>query len=223
MRSVLSFRIFAITVAVIISGCSLDNYDEPSSHLTGSVSFNGNPIGLCHGKVSFHLYQEGYGKNGPIPVYLSQDGRFSALLYNGTYRIEAIDNNGPWENNIEPVDLEVAGDVNIEIPVSPYYVLSDVSIVLNGSEVRSVCNVSEVSAGKEARQLFLCIGTTRFISDQSYSYVGRKNKMPVTIGGNGINMDISDIMEEYDILYARLGLQMNGLQECIYSEVVRIK
>ena len=103
------------------------------------------------------------------------------------------------------------------------YFLTDVSIVLNGNEVRSLCNVSEVSSERKVRQLFLCVGPTRFISDQNYSYVVRRNLMPVNVGGNSISVDISDIISEYDMLYARLGLQMEGLQECIYSDVIRIK
>ena len=208
---------------LLMVGCSLDNYEEPSSMLTGKVAFNGNSVGLSHGKVSFNLYQEGYGKRGPIPVYLAYDGSFSAMLFDGAYRLEIIDNNGPWNNDIQPMDIIVTGDTDIEIDVTPYYFLTDVSIVLNGNEVRSLCNVSEVSPERKLRQLFLCVGPTRFISDQSYSYVARRNLMPVNLGGNSISVDISDIISEYDMLYARLGLQMEGLQECIYSDVIRIK
>lgn len=217
------FYTVAVISMLLMVGCSLDNYEEPSSILTGKVAFNGNSVGLSHGKVSFNLYQEGYGKRGPIPVYLAYDGSFSAMLFDGAYRLEIIDNNGPWNNDIQPMDIIVNGDTDIEIDVTPYYFLTDVSIVLNGNEVRSLCNVREVSPERKLRQLFLCVGPTRFISDQSYSYVARRNLMPVNLGGNSISVDISDIISEYDMLYARLGLQMEGLQECIYSDVIRIK
>ena len=43
------------------------------------------------------------------------------------------------------------------------------------------------------------------------------------MGGNALSMDISEQLEMYDTLYARLGLQINGVQECIYSDVIKIK
>ena len=47
--------------------------------------------------------------------------------------------------------------------------------------------------------------------------------MPVNIGGNAFSMDISEQLGKYDTLYARLGLQISGVQECIYSDVIKIK
>ena len=59
-----------------VTGCGLDNYDEPSSHLTGKVVYQDRILKLSHGKVVLNLYQDGYDKNGPISVYAAQDGTF---------------------------------------------------------------------------------------------------------------------------------------------------
>lgn len=221
MKRLLYFNIWLALFA--LAGCGLDNYDAPSSRLTGRVVYQGRPLGLSHGKVAFNLYQEGYDKNGPISVYAAQDGSFTALLFNGTYRLETIDNNGPWLKGATGIDLEVKGDTSVDLVVTPYYLLSDVALALNGQELRAVCKVEMIAGEKEVQRLFLCVGTTAFVSDQSYSYVARKNLMPVNIGGNSLSLDISEQLALYDTLYARLGLQINGVQECIFSDVIKIK
>ena len=205
------------------TGCGLDNYDEPSSRLTGKVVYQGRTLGLSHGKVAFNLYQEGYDKNGPISVYAAQDGTFSAQLFDGTYRLETVDNNGPWLNSASVATFEVKGNTSVDVMVTPYYLLSDVAVALDGHELKAVCSVEMIAEEKAPQRLFLCVGTTAFVSDQSYSYVARKNLMPVNMGGNVLSMDISEQLEKYDTLYARLGLQINGVQECIYSDVIKIK
>ena len=97
------------------TGCGLDNYDEPSSRLTGKVVYQGRTLGLSHGKVAFNLYQEGYDKNGPISVYAAQDGTFSAQLFDGTYRLETVDNNGPWLNSASAATFEVKGNTSVDV------------------------------------------------------------------------------------------------------------
>lgn len=221
MKRLIYFNTWLVLFA--LAGCGLDNYDEPSSLLTGRVVYLDRPLGLSHGKVAFNLYQEGYDKNGPISVYVAQDGSFSALLFNGTYRLETIDNNGPWLNGAAAVALEVKGDTSVDMAVTPYYLLKDVAVALSGQELRAVCNVEMIAGEKEAQRLFLCVGTTAFVSDQSYSYVTRKNLMPVNIGGNSLSLNVAEQLSQYDTLYARLGLQINGVQECIYSDVIKIK
>lgn len=222
MKRLISIPALWLTL-LAATGCGLDNYEEPGSRLTGTVVYEDRQLGLSHGKVTFNLYQEGFDMNGPIAVSAAQDGTFSALLFDGKYRLETVADNGPWNNSTQPVDFEIRGNTVIEVPVTPYYLLSDVTIALNGSHLRSICSVQAVDTDKSIQRLFLCVGTTPFVSDQSYSYVARKNLMPANVGGNSISMDIAGQLERYDTLYARLGLQINGVQECIYSEVIKIK
>ncbi len=213
----------ALPCIFAMGGCGLDNYEEPSSTLTGKIVYQGEPLGLRHGKVVFDLYQEGYEKNEPIKVHVAGDGSFSALLFDGDYRMTATDNNGPWLNSSGEMKFTLTGSKYLEYEVDPYYLLSDVAIVFDGAQVRAVCSVAKIAGDKNAQRLFLCVSPRKFIDDQSYSYIARKNQMPVNIGVNSINLDISDIAESNDVLYARLGLQIAGVAECIYSDVIQIK
>lgn len=212
-----------LSFAFIMTGCGLDNYDGPKSMLTGKVTYNGQPIYLSHGTISMNLYQDGYVKNGPIPVYLDKDGSFSALLFDGDYRLQTAAGAAPWADAGEEMRITVKGNTTHNIEVTPFFMISDVAIALNGSEVKALCNVEKIAGGKTARQIFLCVNNTPFVSDYSYNCLLRKNQMPVSIGGNSLSLDISEILDYNKSLYARIGIQISGISECIYSETIQIK
>ncbi len=217
------YILILLSFAFIMTSCGFDNYDEPQSKLTGKVTYNGQPIYLSHGTLSMNLYQEGYDKNGPIPVYLNKDGEFTALLFDGEYRLQSAAGTAPWVDIEDAIQITVKGDTEKSIEVTPYFMISDVTIALNGTEVKALCNVAKVAEGKTARQIFLCVNNTPFVSDYSYNYLLRKNQMPVAIGGNSLSLDISEILDSNKSLYARIGVQISGISECIYSETIQIK
>lgn len=212
-----------LSLSFMITSCGLDNYDEPQSRLTGKVTYNGQQIYLSHGTLTMNLYQDGYDKNGPIPIYLNKDGEFSALLFDGNYQLQTIAGAAPWVDIEDPIRITVKGDTEQNIEVTPYFMISDVVIALNGSEVKALCNVEKIVDGKTARQIFLCVNNTPFVSDYSYNYLLRKNQMPVSIGGNSLSLDINEILDSNTSLYARIGVQISGISECIYSETIQIK
>ena len=65
--------------------------------------------------VQLQLYQDGYEKNDPISVFVGQDGTFSALLFDGEYRLTTRDGNGPWVNNHESVTVNLKGHTDAKI------------------------------------------------------------------------------------------------------------
>ena len=214
-----------ILVTLLLTACSLDNYDAPSSLLTGTVTYNGNPVYLDGGAVTFNLFQDGYEKQGPITVSVASDGTFSALVFDGSYHLQNIDNNGPWTNDVAPVDIVVKGDTKCNVEVTPYFVLENTSIVLNGDEVKGLCSIRQVATGKSAKQIFMVVGRTPFLNDQSYSYLARKSSTTVKVGGSQTFSIATDDIDasESDYLYARIGLEINGLNKFIYTETIRIK
>jgi hypothetical protein len=216
--------IIIVAIAALITSCSLDNYDPPSSLLTGAVTFNGQNLNLDHGNITFNLFQDGYEKNGPIAVSVAGDGTFSALVFDGTYHLYNIDDNGPWANDIAPIDIIIKGNTTINVEVHPYYLIENVTIALNGTDIKALCSVSEITSGKNAKQIFLAVGRTQFINDQSYSYLERKVVNSVNVGGShSFTIDASEFVDSYDCLWARIGLEVAGLEKFIYSKPVRIK
>src|SRR5687768_11903068 len=75
---------------------SVDNYDAPGSTLTGQVMFDGQGVGVRSNGVQLELWEPAYPLRQKIPVYVAQDGSFSATLFDGSYKLNLLANNGPW-------------------------------------------------------------------------------------------------------------------------------
>ena len=58
MKSKLYF--FSALLIVLLSACEKDNLKEPTSILSGNVTFQGQPIGVRSGRVQFEIWQRGY-------------------------------------------------------------------------------------------------------------------------------------------------------------------
>ena len=77
----------AVLCGLFITSCGLDNYDEPQSTLEGRVVYNNQPVYVrgTSDAVQLQLYQDGYEKRDPLSVFVSEDGSFSAILFDGQY------------------------------------------------------------------------------------------------------------------------------------------
>ena len=99
-----------ILLLVLFSGCGKDNFDAPESKLVGRVTYQGQALNLrgTGEAVQLQLYQDGYEKNDPISVFVGQDGTFSALLFDGEYRLTTRDGNGPFMINRIVPDAKIS-------------------------------------------------------------------------------------------------------------------
>lgn len=211
-----------VILSVLLFGCGLDNYDEPSSQLTGKIIYNGETIGVRHASVIFDLYQDSYELSNTIEVFVDQDGTFSSMLFDGDYRMVARDNNGPWLNGSQPVEFSVKGNTQIEYKVTPYYTFSNVSIVRTGNNIAGACTLNKVDGSREVEEITLYVGKTRFVDDRDYNKLVSANQIPVA-GVNNLTVNISEIEAKYPVLYARLGVRISGVSQRIFSEIVQIK
>ena len=87
-------------IAVLFASCKKDNYDAPQADFTGRIVYKGEPISVQYGQVNFELWQSGFGNYAALNVNVSQDGTYSARLFNGDYKLVFSPNQGPflWKN-----------------------------------------------------------------------------------------------------------------------------
>ena len=132
MKKITSF--FTLLCCLLaISSCRYDNYDEPQSLLTGRVIYDGEPVCVRAGGAEFVLYQDGYALHNSIPVYVNQDGTYSAVLFDGEYKLVRM-GNAPWERPTnDTILIEVHGNTVQDIPVTPYFVIKNASFTKNCS------------------------------------------------------------------------------------------
>ncbi|MBK5722513.1 DUF3823 domain-containing protein [Dysgonomonas sp. Marseille-P4677] len=218
--------VFALS-SLLFSSCEKDNYDEPKSDLIGKIisQTSKEAVGVrqTEGAVQMQLWQDGYELHTSIPVYVNQDGTFSAKLFDGTYKLVSRDNNGPWINSRDTILVTVKGNTTIEYPVKPYFMLSDENFTLNGNTLTATFNIKQENAiqDRNIERVTLYVNNTVFVDDNFKKL--NKNATTPAIGSNTISMDISNISSNI-ALYARVGVKISGVEQLLYTAgSVRIK
>ena len=170
------------------------------------------------------LYQPGFEGSASIPVYVNQDGTFSAMLFKGTYMLVAKDGAGPWVDSGTELYFDVRGDTEIDFPVTPYYVIRNVKFSVDDEGMLTAAFSVERGAftlinGKPdalIESISLYINNTRFVDD-----VTNRKKVDdtsLTIGDHTITVSLKDAaLADYPVLYARIAVGTKGVSPKIYS------
>lgn len=220
-RFILLFMIVVFTV----TSCGLDNYDAPQSRLHGKITYNGEAVGLrgTGEAVQLQLYQDGYQLRDNIRVYVGQDGTFEALLFDGTYKLVTRDKNGPWVNNRDTIIVNLKGSTEIEVPVTPFFTISNESISLNGNVLNASFNVNKIVSTANIDYVTLLVSKTSFVDD--VTYIARKDFRNQQPGSLNLVMDLSNNtnVTAAKALFARVGVRTVGADQAIYSDIVRLK
>ncbi|HEU0228718.1 MAG TPA: DUF3823 domain-containing protein [Arachidicoccus soli] len=225
------------------NACKKDNYAPPTNKFTGRVVYQGTPLGLKNnngGTVYFELWQGGYGKSGAINVYFNQDGSFSDLLFNGTYKMVIPTSQGPFmsienpETHTDTIPLVLTGNKTMDIEVMPYYMINNAKFIIGAdSVVTASCSVKKIITDTNAKDIqfvALYVNRTDFVDDNN-SFVSNTiaggdisdmNNLSFTakIPTNIANANIGVGKQNY--FYARIGLKIVGLDDMLFSDVVKV-
>ena len=229
-------NMIALLGTVLLAGCEYDNYEEPKNLLTGRIVYNGEPVGLKQTGTGqdynvLELYQPGFEGTAPIPVYVDQDGTFSAMLFKGSYRIVAKNGSGPWVDMGTELYFDVTGDTSVDFPVTPYYVLSNEEYSVDDEGMLTVSFRVDRGAftlinGKPdalIESITLYINNTRFVDDVTFRK--KVDSANLSIGEQTITVSLKDAeLAEYPVLYARLAIGTQGISPKLYTAgSVRVK
>lgn len=163
MIRLISSYVITLLLLVLVNGCKKDNYEKPSSLLSGKVVYDKEAVGLRSNGVQLELWQHGFELFTKIPVYVAQDGTFSASLFNGSYKLVRLPGNGPWVNNIDSIDVTVNGNTVIEVPVQPYFVIKNATISKSGTTVTGTFSIVKVANGGTLESVALFVGKTNIV------------------------------------------------------------
>lgn len=214
-----------ILLLVLFFGCGKDNFDAPESKLVGRVTYQGQALNLrgTGEAVQLQLYQDGYEKNDPISVFVGQEGTFSALLFDGEYRLTTRDGNGPWVNSHESVTVNLNGHAEVNFEVTPYFTISNEQLSVSGSAMNASFTINQIVSDAKISRVMLLLSKTQFADDVNNLF--RQDFSDVTPGSVNLSADISGNTEivKAKALYARVGVLANGADQAIYSPVVRLK
>jgi hypothetical protein len=231
MKTISYFSFIVLLVAT--NACNKkDNYSPPNAQLTGALIYQDDSIYLEYNRVPYQLYQYGFGKVGPIDATFTQSGTFNSLLFNGDYKFIVPNGQGPFlwpktgAGNPDSVSITMNGNQNLDIEVTPYYMIRNANISASGGNVVANCKaekiVTDVNA-KDIESITLYINKSEFVS-------GSNNIAATTIGGSDItdlnnislSVGIPSMTPTQNYVFARIGLKIAGIEDMIFSPLVQV-
>ncbi len=224
--------IFLIVLASITYSCKKDNYDPPSSALTGRLVYKGEAIQVEYDRVPFELYQYGFGRVGPINGTITQDGTFSHLLFDGEYKFVIRPGQGPflWPQTggkADSISIAIQGSKQMDIEVMPYYMIRTPQIAKSGTSVTASLKAEKIITdavnGRNIERVSLYINKTQFVS-------GTDNIAKTDLAGSAItdpnsitlSVAIPTIKPTQNYVFARIGLKIAGAEDMIFSPLQKI-
>lgn len=204
---------------VLLAGCTEDNFEQPTSVLSGRVVYEGQPVGVRSNGVQLELWQRGYQLFTKIPVFVAHDGSFSAALFDGDYKLVRLRGNGPWLDNADTIAVQVRGATTVDVPVTPHFVVRNDTYQKTGSAVTATFNLQQINATSKLERVNLYIGTTTIV-DQNNSRVSVETpaaaiadlSQPITL-----TVTLPANLADRSYVFARLGVKTEGVAERLYA------
>ncbi|MBK1441355.1 DUF3823 domain-containing protein [Parapedobacter sp. ISTM3] len=219
-----SYLYFVLFACLAFVGCEKDNYDAPTSMLTGRVVYQGEPVGLRSGGVELELWQHGYDLFSKIPVYVNQDGSFSARLFDGNYKLVLLRGNGPWVDNTDSIDVNLRGTASIDVPIDPYFVITDESFQQHGDEIIGTFTIRQVNSSRQLERVAIYLGQTIIVDQNNHAARSELVAGDITDLSQSIriNVSIPAALASKGYLFARIGVKASGVAEYLYTQPAKI-
>lgn len=220
-------RNFLSTITVIVvlfTSCAKDNFEAPGSLLTGRVVYQNLPVGVRSNGVQLELWQSGFQLFSKIPVFISQEGTFSARLFDGDYKLTRLKGNGPWLDNTDTIAVSVKGNTIIDVPIDPFFTVKNEKFVKSGTAINATFNLQRVNTSKPLELVRLYIGQTN-ITDQNNN-AGNVQLLASAIPDPTqiitLSANIPAALANKDFVFARVGVKTVGVAELLYSMPIKV-
>lgn len=242
-----NYLLLLLLILSISGGCKKDNREPPKSALTGVVLVEGTktPVGVASNRVQLELWQRGYALFQKIPVYIDQDGTFSAKLFDGQYKLVRL-GGAPWTSNTDTINITIKGSASVEVPVKPYLTVGGDMITFNKADtsISASFSVGRLDASKTADRVSLHLGLTNFVdavTNQIPLPSANNDKAPAAdyltapstfkvflnparytgTSNNELRRQLGVALQK-GYLFARVAVRTTGVTERFYSQVKEI-
>ncbi|MCE7069578.1 MULTISPECIES: DUF3823 domain-containing protein [unclassified Dyadobacter] len=222
-----------LALLFLISACAKDNFTEPKSTLSGRIVYNGEPIAVEYNQVRLQLWQPGFGKLAAIDTQVDQNGSFSALLFNGKYKLVVPKGRGPFktlEKDAAAKDtlfVTLEGNQQLDLEVMPYYMIRTPQFAGAENKVTATLKLEKIINGADAKaieQVSLFINKTEFVSRSTNVGVTDiagadvKNLNAITIA-----TEIPALVPTQKYVFARVGVKIKDVEDMIFSPVQKVE
>ncbi len=234
-------------LAVLLLGlasCAKDNFDPPKSAFEGRIVYNGEPLLVQSANVApgnnsdfpvfLELWQRAYNNRSSIRVPIEQDGTFSALLFDGDYKLTVPNGQGPflWKrtaaNTPDSLDVTVRGSQTMDIEVMPYYMIRSPQFTVSGRKVSGSVRLEKIITdavnGKAVERVSLYVNKTQFVdagnsvnvTNLAGAAITNLNSVSLTSG------DIAATVPSQNYFFVRVGLKIAGVEDMLYTPVQKV-
>ncbi|MBO9151653.1 DUF3823 domain-containing protein [Chitinophaga sp. GCM10012297] len=230
-----NYIIASLLAGIAATGCKKDNYDPPASSLSGRLLYQGDEIHVEYNQVPYQLYQYGFGKLGPISnTTFDQDGTYSVLLFDGEYKLIIPNGQGPflWKKTAggspDTVVVQMRGSRSLDLEVTPFYMIRNPQFNVAAGKVNGTFSIEKIITDANARnveRVNLYLNRTAFVSG-----AGNYNVANVSLSGGSItdpgnvalSVTIPSLSPAQSYIYARIGLKVQGVEDMIFSPVIKL-
>ena len=231
----MKFTKYCLGLLLCIMGvlsCKKDNYQGPTSTITGRLVFGGDSIGLEKDQVPFELYQNGFGKVGALAATFTPEGRYSALLFDGEYKMIIPTNQGPFLSKVngsgapDSLSITLKGNQTLDIEVMPFYMIRNTQIAASGGNAVATFALEKIvvdANAKDVESVALYINKGNFVSPANNIAL---TEMPVDSIADMSNITMSvaipGLTPTQNYVFARIGLKINGVEDRMFSPLVKL-
>ncbi len=244
---------YFLTLALImflLNACEYDNYDEPNVTLSGQLKYDGENLNTRQ-NVLLKLYQyreDGYVAAGArsLDVRVDQEGKYSALLYPGRYKMVIYADGGinyiyDWldfpknsEGKNDTLYFDLNGSKTLDFNVRPYYKINDFKAFYRNDSIISNFSIERLTDIETPsivgfRQVSMRLSPTMHVNNDtplSFTKTGVTVNTPIEIKGSlkdyYSNTYYKNNFRDYVYVRIAVSLRVSG-QEYIYSNVVQVK
>ena len=211
------------TAGLLLAGCKYDNFEAPKATLSGKVVYQGNAVSVRNNGPQLELWQDGFALKSPITVNISQDGSYSAILFNGRYKLVRRAD-APWQQQAsDTLIVNVNGNTSYDVPVSPYFTISNNTFGKSGNNItaRFVVNKNIPTANLELVRLYL--GKSILTDQVQREFLVDGNVANIISGQpTEITASLPDNLKDLDYIFARIGVKSSSAGEYYYTQVQKI-
>lgn len=213
----------------LVTGCELDNFDEPKSEFKGRFVYEGEALQLrgtaYDNDCMMYAYQEGpeYENRGAINLFVNSDGEFNSLMYDGFYKIVLRQDRGPWIPRQDTIEVNIKGNQILDVEVTPYFLIKDTKIDFQNKMVKVKCKINQVVETASIDRAVIYISKTKLVDN--VAKIAEKSFTNLNPGEHEFTFDLSDngVTDAAKFLYARVGVKARQGNDYIFSEVTQLR
>lgn len=219
-------------ISGFLASCGYDNFDEPASKLEGKLVYKGEAINVSYNDVTFQLWESGWQKKAEINVSVNQDGTYGAMLFDASYKLVIPKNQGPFmsltnaETKSDTILVNLKGSKVMDIEVMPYYMIRTPQFTVSGREVSGTFKVEKIitdTNAKNVERVNLYVNKTQFVDFRSNVTSAELAGTSVTPGNTiTLKTTVPTITPTQNYVFARIGLKIVGVEDMIFTPVVKV-